>query len=203
MISDFAVAPLKFQFLGFPTVSGVCGVAFSKECGKRFLLFRFKPYCCSIVGCESNILVISFNFCPSLTISINFHATSISFMLDNVFQRTICTLGSIIINIVQYLQNRHTFPKLTVTQIESNVRNFLRNKLLEIGSFCKKIDALIKAERTQTKKANKVPGSLIDLSPQQIDSKACPQALLPLYSYLFSVLGSFFFGGNWIDTIII
>ena len=47
MISDSAVAPLKFQFLGFPTVSGVCGVAFSKECGKRFLLFRFKSYCCS------------------------------------------------------------------------------------------------------------------------------------------------------------
>ena len=50
-------------------------------------------------------------------------------------QRTIYTPASITINIVQYLQNRHTFPKpakLTVTQIESNVRNFLRNKLLEI-----------------------------------------------------------------------
>ena len=46
-MSDSAVAPLKFQFLGFPTVAGVCGVAFSKECGKRFLLFRFEPYCCS------------------------------------------------------------------------------------------------------------------------------------------------------------
>ena len=39
--------------------------------------------------------------------------------------------------------------------------------------------------------------SLKDLSLQQIDSEACPQALLPLYSYLFSVqLGSFFVGGN-------
>ena len=103
-------------------------------------------------------------------------------MLDNVFQRTICTLASIIISIVQYLRNRHTFPKLTVTQIESNVRNFLRNKLLEIGSFYRTIDALIKTERAQTKKANKIPGSLIDLSPQQIDSEACPQALLPLYA---------------------
>ena len=100
-------------------------------------------------------------------------------------QRTIYTLASITINIVQYLRNRHTFPKpakLTVTQIESNVRNFLRNKLLEIGSFYRTIDALIKTERAQTKKANKIPGSLIDLSPQQIDSEACPQALLPLYA---------------------
>ena len=48
VISDSAVAPLKFHFWGFPTVSGVCGVAFSKQCGKRFLLFCFnKPYCCS------------------------------------------------------------------------------------------------------------------------------------------------------------
>ena len=136
MISDSAVAPLKFQFLGFPAVSGVCGVAFSKECGKRFLLFRFKPYCCSKQnptirtdtfkpGYESNILVILFNFCPSLTTSINLYATSTFFMLDNVLQRTIYTLASITINIVQYLQNRHTFPKLMVTQIESIVRNFL------------------------------------------------------------------------------
>ena len=81
-----------------------------------------------------NILVILFNFCPSLTTSINLYATSTFFMLD-VFQRTIYTLASITINIVQYLRNRHTFPKpakLTVTQIESNVRNFLRKKLLEM-----------------------------------------------------------------------
>ena len=146
MISDSAVAPLKFQFLGFPSVSGVCGVAFSKECGKRFLLLHFKPYCCSNKtqlfgqtlskpGCKSNILVILFNFCPSFTRSINLHATSTFFMLENVFQRTIYTLASITINIMQYLRNRHTFPKLTVTQIESNVRNFLRNKLLEIYDF--------------------------------------------------------------------
>ena len=123
MISDSAVAPLKFQFLGFPSVSGVCDVAFSKECGKRFLLSRFKPYCCSKPktqlfgqtlskpGCESNILVILFNFCPSLTTSVNLHATSTFFMLDNVFQRTIYTLASITVNIMQYLRNRHTFPK--------------------------------------------------------------------------------------------
>ena len=144
MISDSAVAPLKFQFLGFPTVPGVFGVAFSKECGKRFLLFRFKPYCCSNQnqlfgqilskpGCESNILAMLFNFCPS----INLYATSTFFMLDNVFQLTIYTLASFTINIVQCLRNRHAFPKLTVTQIESNVRNFLRNKLLEISSFNK------------------------------------------------------------------
>ena len=124
MISDSAFAPLKFQFLGFPTVPGVCGVAFSKQCAKRFLLFRFKPYCCSSQnqlfrqtlskpGCESNILVIFCNFCHFLTTSINLHATSTFFMLDNELQRTIYTLVSIIINMVQYLRNRHTFPKLT------------------------------------------------------------------------------------------
>ena len=148
MISDSAFAPLKFQFLGFPTIPGVCGVAFRKECGKRFLLFCFKPYRCSNQnqlfgqilskpGCESNILVILLNFCPSLTTSINLYATSTFFMLDKVFQRTIYTLASITINIVQYRRNRHKCPKLTVTQIESNVRNFLRNKLLEISSFNK------------------------------------------------------------------
>ena len=89
-------------------------------------------------GCESNILVIFFNFCHSLTTSINLHGTSTFFMLDNELQRTIYTLASIKINIVQYLRNRHTFPKLTVTQIESNVRNFLRNNLLEISSFYRK-----------------------------------------------------------------
>ena len=88
-------------------------------------------------GCESNRLVILFNFCPSLTASINLYVTSTFFTLDNVFQRTIYTLAAITINIVQYLQNRHTFPKLTVTQIESNMCNFLRNKLLEISSFYK------------------------------------------------------------------
>ena len=82
-------------------------------------------------GWESNILVIFFNFCHSLTTSINnLHATSTFFMLDNELQRTIYTLASIITNMVQYLRNRHTFPKLTGTQIESNVRNFLRNKLV-------------------------------------------------------------------------
>ena len=80
------------------------------------------------------------NFCPSLTTSINLYATSTFFMLDNVYQRTIYALASVTINIVQYLRNRHTFAKLTVTQIESNVRNFLRNKLLEISSFFTKID---------------------------------------------------------------
>ena len=88
-------------------------------------------------GCESTTLVIFFNFCHSLTTSINLHATSTFFMLDNELQRKIYTLAFIVIKIVQYLRNRHTFSKLTVTQIESNVRNFLRNKLLEIISFYK------------------------------------------------------------------
>ena len=87
-------------------------------------------------GCQSNILVIFFNFCHSLTISINLHATSTFFMLDNEFKRKIYTLASIMINIVQYLRNGHTFPKLTVTH-PMYVTSFdtVRNKLLEISSF--------------------------------------------------------------------
>ena len=105
-------------------------------------------------GCESNILVILFNFCPSLTTSINLYATSIFFMLD-VLQRTIYTLASITINIVQYLRNRHTLPKPTVTQIESNVRNFLRNKLLEISSFYTKIDHSLMNRRIDKSRKNR------------------------------------------------
>ena len=105
-------------------------------------------------GCESNILVILFNFCPSLTTSINLYATSTFFMLDSVFQRTIYTLASTTINIVQYLRNRHTFPKLTVTQIESNVRNFLRNKLLELALFTK-IDHSLMNRRIDKNKSRK------------------------------------------------
>ena len=56
----------------------------------------------------------------------------------------------------------------------------------------------------ESRRRNQTNTSLIDLSRQQIDSETCPQALLlPLYSYLFSVLGSFFFGGNWLGTIIV
>ena len=166
MISRLCCCPSQIPFFGVSHIPGVCGVAFSKECGKRFLLFRFKPYCCcnqnqlfgqilSKPECESNILVILFNFCPSLTTSINLHATSTFFMLDNVFQRTIYTLASITINIVQYLRNRHTFPKLTVTQIESNVRNFLRNKLLEISSFKLKIDRSLMNRRIDKSRKNR------------------------------------------------
>ena len=96
MISDSAVAPLKFQFLGFPTVSGVCGVAFRKNVVNAFFCFVLSPIVAvtktklfgqilSKPGCESNTLVMLFNFCPSLTTSINLYATSTFFMLD-VFQ---------------------------------------------------------------------------------------------------------------------
>ena len=61
-------------------------------------------------GCESNILVIFFNFRHTLTKSINLHATSTFFMLDNELQRTIYTLASIIINIVQYLRKTDGDP---------------------------------------------------------------------------------------------
>ena len=105
-------------------------------------------------GCESNILVILFNFCPSLTTSINLYVTCTFFMLDNVFQRTIYTLASITINIVQYLRNRHTFPKLTVTQIESNVRNFLRNNYLKLALFTK-IDPSLMNRRIDKSRRNR------------------------------------------------
>ena len=146
MISDSAVAPLKFQFLGFPLSQVSVVLPSAKNMVNAFFCFVLSPIVAvtktqlfgqilSKPRCESNILVI-FNFCPSLTTSINLYATSTFFMLD-VFQRTIYTRASITINIVQYLRNRHTFPKLTVTQIESNVRNFLRNKPLEISCFYK------------------------------------------------------------------
>ena len=46
-------------------------------------------------GYDSNILVIFFNFCHTLKTSINFHATSTFFVLDNELQRTIYTLASL------------------------------------------------------------------------------------------------------------
>ena len=105
-------------------------------------------------GCESNLLVILFNFCPSLTTSINLHATSTFFILDNVFQRTIYTLASVTISIVQYLRNRHKFPKLTVTQFESNVRNFPRNKYLKLALFTK-IDHSLMNRRIDKSRKNR------------------------------------------------
>ena len=82
-------------------------------------------------GCESNIQVILFNFCPSLTTSINLYAGQ-RFPTNNLYTW-------IYYNKHRAISTKQTyfFPKLTVTQIESNVRNFLRNKLLEISSFYK------------------------------------------------------------------
>ena len=75
-------------------------------------------------------------------------------MLDNELQRTIYTLTSIKINIVQYLRNKHTFPKLTVIQIESNVCNFLRNKLLKLALFTK-IDHSLMNRRIDKSRKNR------------------------------------------------
>ena len=61
-------------------------------------------------GCESNILLIFFNFRHTLTTSIDLHATSTFFMLDNELQQTIYTLASIIINIIQYLRKTDGGP---------------------------------------------------------------------------------------------
>jgi len=93
VILDSIVAPLKFQYLGFPTVSGVCGVAFSERCGQYDKLFFYlsfetlllqwpKPNYSDTIskpGCKSNILVIFFNCCHSFMTSINLHATSTFF----------------------------------------------------------------------------------------------------------------------------
>ena len=42
-------SPPQIPILGFPTVSGVCGVALSEQCGQcvNSFSFRFKPHCCS------------------------------------------------------------------------------------------------------------------------------------------------------------
>ena len=82
-------------------------------------------------GYDSNILAIFFSFRHTLTTSINFHATS-TFVLDNELRRTIYTLASIIINIVQYLRKTDSDPNRIQRKY---LRDFLRNKLLEISSF--------------------------------------------------------------------
>ena len=153
------------NFWGFPLSQVSVVLPSAKNVVNAFFCFVLSPIVAvtktqlfgqilSKPGCKSNILVILFNFCPSLKTSINLYAASTFFMLDNVFQRTIYTLASITINIVQYLRNRHTFPKLTVTQIESNVRNFLRNKLLEISSFTK-IDHSLMNRRIDKSRKNR------------------------------------------------
>ena len=81
----------------------LCGVTFGKQCGTRFLLVCFKPYCCSSqhptiqtdtfkTWMRSNTFIIFFNFCRSFTTSLNLHVTPTIFMLDNELQRIICTL---------------------------------------------------------------------------------------------------------------
>ena len=67
-----------------------------------FVLSQLFRQALSKHGCEINILVIFFNFCHSFTTSINLHATSTFFMLDNELQRTIYTIAPIIISMVQY-----------------------------------------------------------------------------------------------------
>ena len=135
--SNFWGFPLFQVSVVLPLVNNVVNAFFCFVLNPIAAVAKTQPFRQTLLkpGCESNMPVIFFNFCHSFTTSINLHATSTFFMLDNELQRTIYILASIIINIVQYLRNRHTFGKLTVTQIESNVRNFLRNKLLEISSF--------------------------------------------------------------------
>ena len=101
-------------------------------------------------GYDCNILVIFFNFRHTLTTSINFHATSTFFVLDNELQRTNYTLASIIINIVQYLRKTDGDPNRIQRKY---LRNFLRNKLLEISSFYRnrRIDKSRKNRGEETK----------------------------------------------------
>ena len=60
----------------------------------------------SKLGCESNVLVIFFNICHSFTTSINLHATSTFFMLDNELQRTIYTLAPINITLHVWVNSK-------------------------------------------------------------------------------------------------
>ena len=109
-------------------------------------------------GPESNILVILFNFCPSLTTSINLYATSTFFMLDNGFA-TNNLYTCIYYNKHRAISTKQTYISKTdsgtsrVSHIESNKRNFLRNKLLEISSFYKssRIDKSRKNRNEETK----------------------------------------------------
>ena len=73
-------------------------------------------------------------------------------MLDNELQRTIYTLVSIIINIVQYLRNRHFQNWLWHRWNPTYVTSFETN-YLEISSFCKnrRIDKSRKNRNEETK----------------------------------------------------
>jgi len=94
---------------------------------------------------------------------------------------------------------KQTFSKTVTDRIQHNL---LRNKLFEILALFTKIHAEIKAERIETKKPNKIP-SLVDLFRQQIDLEACPRTVfLPLQLFAQRT-GSFFFGDNWLGTIIV
>ena len=104
--SSFGGFPLSQVSVVLPSANNVVNALFCFVLSPIVAVARtqlFRPTL-SKPGCESNILVIFFNFRHTLTTSINLHATSTFFMLDNELQRTIYTLASIIINIVQYLR---------------------------------------------------------------------------------------------------
>ena len=75
-------------------------------------------------------------------------------MLDNELQRTIYTLVPIKIKTVQYLRNRHCLDsdtdRIQHTQLPSKQTTW---KL----TLFTKIDALLKAEKIETKKPHKIP----------------------------------------------
>ena len=84
------------NFWGFPLPQVSVVLPSAKNVVNAFFCFVLSPIVAvtktklfgqilSKPGPESNILVILFNFCPSLTTSINLYATSTFFMLDNGF----------------------------------------------------------------------------------------------------------------------
>ena len=110
--SIFWGTPLSQVSVVLPSANNVVNAFFCFVLSPIVAVAKTQPFrpTLSKPGCESNILVIFCNFRHTLTTSINLHATSTFFMLDNELQRTIHTLASIIINIVQYLRSTDGDP---------------------------------------------------------------------------------------------
>ena len=112
--SIFGGFPLSQVSVVLPSATNVVNASFSFVLSPIVAVAKTQLFrqTLSKPGCESNILVNFFNFRHTLTTSLNLHATSTFFMLDNELQWTIYTLASIIslINIVQYLRKTDGDP---------------------------------------------------------------------------------------------
>ena len=159
--------PLSNSHWGFPLSQVSVVLPSAKNVVNAFFCFVLSPIVAvtktqlfgqilSKPGCESNILVILFNFCPSLTTSINLYATSTFFMLDNVFQRTIYTLASITIIIYEtdiHFQNWrwHRSNPTYVTSFETNYLKLALFTKIDHSLMNRRIDKSRKNRDEETK----------------------------------------------------